>query len=181
MYTFFRYKKNISYFYTNTSNNLNTQNTFIIQSNPFKSAYIDNYASPNNTIHNYTYFFEVNRSCAIINLTLPYLFHIFVKRSYDAIYKNFFYTQFLPKNFYIYLVEGILFKANITPLLYLVQIILWQVPVPKHRFLFLFIRKFCKKLYFFGSSHLLLKSVGFFFKGKLSVTGNKRTRTFCGN
>lgn len=48
------------------------------------------------------------------------------------------------------------------------------MPVPKHKHVFLWIRLFLKDLV----KKKLIKNIIFKIKGKLAVTGNKRTRTF---
>lgn len=54
------------------------------------------------------------------------------------------------------------------------RFVLWALPVPKHKFIFMWMRFFFKNLIQVG----YLKNVLVKVKGKIAVTGNKRTRPF---
>lgn len=54
------------------------------------------------------------------------------------------------------------------------RFVLWSLNVPKHRLVFLWLRLFFKNLVKLG----FVKNVSIKIKGKLAVTGNKRTRPF---
>ena len=72
----------------------------------------------------------------------------------------------------------LVFQHNFKKFSFLLKLLFFQIPVPKHRFLLLFFRRIFRKFYLVFSKVKLVTSVSFLFKGKLSVTGNKRTRRF---
>ena len=122
---------------------------------------------------------KFKKSTWIINYYKNYLKSTIFK-VFNSIYRYFILKYFLKEKDYIDTLFCLIYQKSIIKFVFLVRLLFSQVPVPKHRIMYNFFRQTFKKIYTYYSKKKLVNSVFFMFKGKLSVTGNKRTRTFKG-